>query len=135
MLCDKEDSEDYLVLLGGLNFFLDSLSHSWSYILQYRYHCIYLILGLSQAVLSPPSSLPDGIALFLKIDDLSAELDTAFPKCLPWMQEKQVFQQELLSMKLMQKKCEFQRGEKEVGARSSEPQKSYRYQYNRTQSS
>ena len=91
--------------LGGLNFFLDSLSNPWSSILQNRYHRMYLILGLSKAVLSPLSSLANGIILFLKSDDLPAELETASSKCLHLDAKNQVFQQELLSIKLMQKKC------------------------------
>ena len=92
--------------LGGLNFFLDSLSNPWSYILQYRYHRIYLILGLSWAVLSPLASLPNNIVLFLQIDDLTAELETAPSKCLHLDAKNQVFREGLLSMKGMQKKCE-----------------------------
>jgi len=41
----------------------------------------------------------------LKTDDFPAELETASPKCLHLDAKNQVFQQELLSMKLMQKKC------------------------------
>ena len=51
------------------------------------------------------------------------------------MQKNQVFQQELLSIKLMKRNVKNQREEKEVGARSSDPQKSYRNEYDRTQSS
>ncbi|XP_028350777.1 ankyrin repeat domain-containing protein 26 isoform X2 [Physeter macrocephalus] len=41
-----------------------------------------------------------------KIDDLTAELETASSKCLHLDAKNQVLQQELLSMKVMQKKCE-----------------------------
>ncbi|XP_026977452.1 ankyrin repeat domain-containing protein 26 isoform X5 [Sagmatias obliquidens] len=41
-----------------------------------------------------------------KIDDLTAELETASSKCLHLGAKNQVLQQELLSMKVMQKKCE-----------------------------
>ncbi|XP_068416457.1 ankyrin repeat domain-containing protein 26 isoform X4 [Eschrichtius robustus] len=41
-----------------------------------------------------------------KIDDLTAELETASSKCLHLDAKNQVFQQELLSMKVIQKKCE-----------------------------
>ena len=92
--------------LGGLNFFLDSLSYSRSYILQYRYHRIYLILGLSEAVLSPLSSEPDGIVLFLQIEHLPAELGAACSQCLHLDATYQVLQRELLSMKGWQRKCE-----------------------------
>ena len=56
-------------------------------------------------MLSPLSSLANSIFLFLKTDDFPAELETASPKCLHLDAKNQVFQQELLSMKLMQKKC------------------------------
>lgn len=42
----------------------------------------------------------------MKIDDLTAELETASSKCLHLGAKNQVLQQELLSMKVMQKKCE-----------------------------
>ncbi|XP_028018707.2 ankyrin repeat domain-containing protein 26 isoform X3 [Balaenoptera acutorostrata] len=41
-----------------------------------------------------------------KIDDLTAELETASSKCLHLDAKNQVLQQELLSMKVIQKKCE-----------------------------
>ncbi|XP_059953606.1 ankyrin repeat domain-containing protein 26 isoform X3 [Mesoplodon densirostris] len=41
-----------------------------------------------------------------KIDDLTAELETASSKCLHLGTKNQVLQQELLSIKVMQKKCE-----------------------------
>ncbi|XP_059952826.1 LOW QUALITY PROTEIN: ankyrin repeat domain-containing protein 26-like [Mesoplodon densirostris] len=41
-----------------------------------------------------------------KIDDLTAELETASSKCLHLGAKNRVLQQELLSMKVMQKKCE-----------------------------
>ncbi|XP_059768021.1 ankyrin repeat domain-containing protein 26 isoform X2 [Balaenoptera ricei] len=41
-----------------------------------------------------------------KIDDLTAELETASSKCLHLDVKNQVLQQELLSMKVIQKKCE-----------------------------
>jgi hypothetical protein len=56
-------------------------------------------------VLSPLASLPNSIVLFLQIDDLTAELETASSKGLHLDAKNQVFQQELLSMKLVQKKC------------------------------
>ena len=56
-------------------------------------------------MLSPLSSLAKSIFLFLKTDDFPAELETASSKCLHLDAKNQVFQQELLSMKLMQKKC------------------------------
>ena len=57
-------------------------------------------------MLSPLSSLANSTILFLKTDDFPAELETASSKCLHLDAKKnQVFQQELLSMKLMQKKC------------------------------
>ncbi|XP_078185751.1 ankyrin repeat domain-containing protein 26 isoform X5 [Callithrix jacchus] len=43
---------------------------------------------------------------FKKIDDLTAELETAGSKCLHLDTKNQVLQQELLSMKTIQKKCE-----------------------------
>ena len=67
---------------------------------------MYLILGLSKAVLSPLSSLANGIILFLKSDDLPAELETASSKCLHLDAKNQVLREELLSMKGMQNKCE-----------------------------
>ena len=42
----------------------------------------------------------------MQIDDLTAELETASSKCLHLDAKNQVLQQELLSMKVMQKKCE-----------------------------
>ena len=39
-------------------------------------------------MLSPLSSLPIGIVVFLKTDDLPAELETAFSKCLHLDAEK-----------------------------------------------
>lgn len=92
--------------LGGLNFFLDSLSYSRPYILQYRYHGIYLILGLSEAVLSPLSSELNGVVLFLQTDHLPAELGAACSQCLHLDATYQVLQRELLSMKGWQRKCE-----------------------------
>ena len=56
-------------------------------------------------MLSPLASLPNSIVLFLQIDDLTAELETASSKGLHLDAKNQVFQQELLSMKLVQKKC------------------------------
>ncbi|XP_040092346.1 ankyrin repeat domain-containing protein 26-like [Oryx dammah] len=41
-----------------------------------------------------------------KIDDLTAELETASSKCLHLDAKNQVLREELLSMKGMQKKCE-----------------------------
>ena len=85
-------------------------------------------------MLSPLSSLANSIFLFLKTDDFPADLETASSKCLHLDAKNQVFQQVLLSMKLMQKKCKKKtREEKEVGAISSVPQKSYRNEYDRTQ--
>ena len=57
-------------------------------------------------MLSPLASLPNNIVLFLQIDDLTAELETACSKCLHLDAKNQVLQEELLSMKGMQKKCE-----------------------------
>ena len=57
-------------------------------------------------MLSPLSSLPNSIVLFLQIDDLTAELETSSSKCLHLDAKSQVLRQELLSMKEMQKKCE-----------------------------
>ena len=86
-------------------------------------------------MLSPLSSLANSIFLFLKTDDFPADLETASSKCLHLDAKNQVFQQVLLSMKLMQKKCKkkTREEEKEVGAISSVPQKSYRNEYDRTQ--
>ena len=87
-------------------------------------------------MLSPLASLPNDTAFFLKIDDLPAELGTASSKCLHLDAEKSsslrgviIYQR---NAKAMWKTKE---EEKEVGARSSEPQKSYRTEYDRTQSS
>lgn len=44
--------------------------------------------------------------VFIQIDDLTAELETAGSKCLHLDTKNQVLQQELLSMKTIQKKCE-----------------------------
>jgi len=52
-------------------------------------------------VLSPLASLPKNIVLFLQIDDLTAELETACSKCLHLDAKNQVLQEELLSMKGM----------------------------------
>ena len=57
-------------------------------------------------MLSPLSSLPNSIVLFLQIDDLTAELETSSSKCLHLDAKSQVLLEELLSMKGMQKKCE-----------------------------
>ena len=57
-------------------------------------------------MLSPLASLPNSIVLFLQIDDLTAELETASSKCLHLDAKNQVLLEELLSMKGMQKKCE-----------------------------
>ena len=57
-------------------------------------------------MLSPLASLPNSIVLFLQIDDLTAELETASSKGLHLDAKNQVLQEELLSMKGMQKKCE-----------------------------
>ena len=57
-------------------------------------------------MLSPLASLPNSIVLFLQTDDLTAELETASSKCLHLDAKNQVLQEELLSMKGMQKKCE-----------------------------
>ena len=57
-------------------------------------------------MLSPLASLPKSIVLFLQIDDLTAELETASSKCLHLDAKNQVLREELLSMKGMQKKCE-----------------------------
>ena len=56
-------------------------------------------------MLSPLSSLANTIFIFLKTDDFPAELETASSKGLYLDAKNQVFQQELLSMKLVQKKC------------------------------
>jgi len=56
-------------------------------------------------VLSPLSSLANTIFIFLKTDDFPAELEAASSKGLYLDAKNQVFQQELLSMKLVQKKC------------------------------
>jgi len=50
-------------------------------------------------VLSPLASLPNSIVLFLQIDDLTAELETASSKCLHLDAKNQVLLEELLSMK------------------------------------
>ena len=57
-------------------------------------------------MLSPLASLPSSIVLFLQIDDLTAELETASSKRLHLDAKNQVLREELLSMKGMQKKCE-----------------------------
>ena len=57
-------------------------------------------------MLSPLASLSNSIVLFLQIDDLIAELETASSKCLHLDAKNQVLREELLSMKGMQKKCE-----------------------------
>ena len=57
-------------------------------------------------MLSPLASLPNSIVLFLQIEDLTAELETALSKCLHLDAKNQVLQEELLSMKGMQKRCE-----------------------------
>ena len=57
-------------------------------------------------MLSPLASLPNSIILFLQIDDLTAELETASSKCLHLDAKNQVLREELSSMKGMQKKCE-----------------------------
>ena len=57
-------------------------------------------------MLSPLASLPNSIVLFLQIDDLTAELETASSKGLHLDAKNQVLREELLSMKGMQKKCE-----------------------------
>ena len=57
-------------------------------------------------MLSPLASLPNSIILFLQIDDLPAELETARSECLHMNAKIQVLQEELLSMKGTQKKCE-----------------------------
>ena len=56
-------------------------------------------------MLSPLSSLANSNLLFLKTADFPAELETASSKYLHLVAKNQVFQQELLSMKLVQKKC------------------------------
>ena len=57
-------------------------------------------------MLSPLASLPNSIVLLLQINDLTAELETASSKCVHLDAKNQVLQEELLSMKGMQKKCE-----------------------------
>ena len=57
-------------------------------------------------MLSPLASLPKSIVLFLQIDDLTAELESASSKGLHLDAKNQVLREELLSMKGMQKKCE-----------------------------
>ena len=57
-------------------------------------------------MLSPLSSLPNSIVLFLQIEDLTAELEATSSKCLHLDAKNQVLREELLSMKGMQKKCE-----------------------------
>lgn len=50
-------------------------------------------------------SFPNGITLFLQIDDLTSRLETTSSKCLHLGRKNQVLQQELLLMKTIQKKC------------------------------
>ena len=57
-------------------------------------------------MLSPLASLSNSIVLFLQIDDLIAELETASSKYLHLDAKNQVLREELLSMRGMQKKCE-----------------------------
>ena len=57
-------------------------------------------------MLSPLASLSNSIVLFLQIDDLTAELETASSKYLHLDAKNQVLLEELLSMRGMQKKCE-----------------------------
>ena len=63
-------------------------------------------------MLSPLSSLANSILLFLKTDDFPAELETTSSKCLHLAAKNQVFQQELLSMKRIQKKKKCKKLEK-----------------------
>ena len=46
------------------------------------------------------------IILLLQIDDLAAQLESAFSECLYLDSKTQVLQQKLLSMKGMQRGCE-----------------------------
>ena len=55
---------------------------------------------------SPLHSVPNGIVLFLHVDHLLAELETASSQCRLLHAKTQVLQQELLSMKGRQKNCE-----------------------------
>ena len=100
MLCDKNDSEEHILWLLVWTSFLilwvipgptfynkDTIVSIWSWV-WVRLCSVHL----------PHYS-------FLQIDDLTAELETASSKCLHLDAKNQVFQQELLSMKLMQKKC------------------------------
>ena len=86
-------------------------------------------------MLSPLASLANGIVFFLKIGDLPAELGNASSKCLHLDAEKSSSLRGVIiyvrNAKEMGKTREEQ---KEVGARSSAPQKSYRNEYDRTQS-
>ena len=87
-------------------------------------------------MLSPLASLANGIVFFLKIGDLPAELGNASSKCLHLDAEKS---SSLRGVIIYERNAEemwkTKEEETEVGARSSEPQKSYRSEYDSTQSS
>lgn len=60
---------------------------------------------MSYTVVSLLPSSPNCIILFMQIDDVTAKLETASSKCLHLDAKNQVLQQELLSMRAIQKKC------------------------------